>query len=518
MKMLLIHEDLWDAVEKVDEKDEKKSQKALARISLSVQPAAFPHIRNAKGAREAWLNLAKAYEDQGLCRRLSLLRQLYGTKLDECQNMESYLSKITGTAQQLQDINAPVDDEFVAIVMLGGLPPHYDPLIMALENSNIKLTSDVVSGKLLQESTRKNEKDQEGTALIARKGPKCFKCKKLGHYPKQCPKNNKKASRDETKALLTALATGLTKDIWCVDSGATNHMCNDRSVMCNFSAQKSISVSVANGEKLETAGHGDVKVQLKDCIRTLSNVYFVPNLSANLLSVSALVKKGYKVIFDKTRCYIRDGQDILATATLCNGVFKLDIVDSPLCLESSNMSYGAVTSSPNLARGAVSPATPVPEPACEAIVPAPTTETQEIWHKRLGHLNSRSMAQLKAGMVNGVDYKTDSFIPCNACIEGKLPRLPFPKKSYSRATQVLGLIHTDLCGPMSCASFSGAKYFLTFIDDYSRKTFIYFLQSKDQVFEYFKQFKALVENETGNKIKIVRSDNRGKYINKNMLT
>ena len=67
---------------------------------------------------------------------------------------------------------------------------------------------------------------------------------------------------------------------------------------------------------------------------------------------------------------------------------------------------------------------------------------------------------------------------------------------------------------MSTTALSGAKYFATFIDDHSRKTCIYFLKTKDEVFDRFKEFKALVENSTGKKIKKLRSDNSGEYIDK----
>ena len=67
---------------------------------------------------------------------------------------------------------------------------------------------------------------------------------------------------------------------------------------------------------------------------------------------------------------------------------------------------------------------------------------------------------------------------------------------------------------MSTRALSGAKYFVPFIDDYSRKTWIYFLKTKDEVFNRFKEFKALVENLTGKWIKLLRSDNGGEYIDK----
>ena len=78
----------------------------------------------------------------------------------------------------------------------------------------------------------------------------------------------------------------------------------------------------------------------------------------------------------------------------------------------------------------------------------------------------------------------------------------------------MDLIHSDICGPMSARALSGVEYLVTFIDDRSKKTWIYFLKTKDEVFSRFKEFKALVENLTGKRIKVLRSDNGGEYIDK----
>ena len=87
-------------------------------------------------------------------------------------------------------------------------------------------------------------------------------------------------------------------------------------------------------------------------------------------------------------------------------------------------------------------------------------------------------------------------------------------RSNNRAKGVLDLIHSDNCGSMSTRALSGAKYFVTFIDDHSKKTWVYFLKTKDEVFNQFKEFKALVENLTGKRIKVLRSYNGGEYIDK----
>ena len=94
---------------------------------------------------------------------------------------------------------------------------------------------------------------------------------------------------------------------------------------------------------------------------------------------------------------------------------------------------------------------------------------------------------------------------CKGCAKGKNIKNPFPK-SETKTKGTLELIHSDVCGPMSSTSLSGFEYYITFIDDYSRKTWIYFLK-----FEKFKELKALIENLSDKKIKTLRSDNGGGY-------
>ena len=89
---------------------------------------------------------------------------------------------------------------------------------------------------------------------------------------------------------------------------------------------------------------------------------------------------------------------------------------------------------------------------------------------------------------------------------------PF-KTSDSRASNLLEVIHSDLAGPMEVKSVSGACYLLVFVDDCSRKVFVYFLKKKNEVAARFKEFKALVEKQTGKSIKTLRTDNGGEYVN-----
>ena len=107
------------------------------------------------------------------------------------------------------------------------------------------------------------------------------------------------------------------------------------------------------------------------------------------------------------------------------------------------------------------------------------------------------------GLIIPLDVTT---LPvCEPCLEGKMTMRPFKAKGY-RAKEVLDLVHTDLCGPMSTSARGGYEYFITFIDDYSRYGYIYLMRHKSEAFEKFKEFKAEVENHRGRSIKSLRSD------------
>jgi transposase InsO family protein len=85
------------------------------------------------------------------------------------------------------------------------------------------------------------------------------------------------------------------------------------------------------------------------------------------------------------------------------------------------------------------------------------------------------------------------------------------EKTNLLATRPLKLIHTDICSPITPDSFSGKEYFITFIDDYSRKCWVYFLEKKSETFETFKKFKVMVEKTMGKNIRSLRSDRDNEY-------
>ena len=99
-----------------------------------------------------------------------------------------------------------------------------------------------------------------------------------------------------------------------------------------------------------------------------------------------------------------------------------------------------------------------------------------------------------------------------SCILGKQKNVSFLKTGRTLKAEKLELVHTDLWGPSSVASHGGSRYYITFIDESSRKVCVYFLKNKSDVFEIFKKWKAMIETETCLKVKYLRSDNGGEYI------
>ena len=112
-------------------------------------------------------------------------------------------------------------------------------------------------------------------------------------------------------------------------------------------------------------------------------------------------------------------------------------------------------------------------------------------------------------MVRGLPKFTVSDELCTNCIVGKHHRDPIPRKSSWRASQILDLIHADICGPITPMSNSNKRYSLCFIDDYSRKSWIYFLMEKSEALSHFKCFKKMVENDTGLPIRCLHTDRGG---------
>ena len=123
-----------------------------------------------------------------------------------------------------------------------------------------------------------------------------------------------------------------------------------------------------------------------------------------------------------------------------------------------------------------------------------------LWSCRLG-ISVKRMKKLHVdGLLESLNY--ESLGACEPCLMGKMTKTPF-SETMERATDLLEIIHTDVCGPMSVEAHGRYHYFLTFTDDLSRYGYIYLMKYKSETFEKFKEFQSEVENHHNKKIKFL---------------
>lgn len=195
-------------------------------------------------------------------------------------------------------------------------------------------------------------------------------------------------------------------------------------------------------------------------------------MKSNLLSVKRLATKGFVVTFDEEGAKISRSGTIDAVAEVKRGLFVI---------KQYRKSASLVTSA---------------------------GECVHAWHRRFGQRDCDAVMKLK-NLVQGVDVKGCNCKEiCEACIQGKMQRKPFPEASESTTSEVMELVHTDICGPMRAKTIGGRRYFLTFVDDYSKYTVVYILRKKSDAFDKLQEYVEMARTQFNKIPKILRSDNR----------
>ena len=145
----------------------------------------------------------------------------------------------------------------------------------------------------------------------------------------------------------------------------------------------------------------------------------------------------------------------------------------------------------------------------------PSSNPTILWHMRLGHINLNRINRLvKDGILDNLVLKPMPV--CESCIEGKMTKRPFPPKG-NRSSELLELVHTDVCGPINIRAHGGYEYFITFTDDHSRYGYVYLMHYKSNSFEKFKEYRTEVEKQLGKPIKAIRSDRGGEYLSNDFI-
>nr|GEY54007.1 hypothetical protein [Tanacetum cinerariifolium] len=272
------------------------------------------------------------------------------------------------------------------------------------------------------------------------------------------------------------------------DTGCGTYICNTKQGLRGEKKLKcgSLYLYVGNGVRTEVEAIRSFDLVLPNgLIIILDNCHYAPSITRGVVSVSRLVDNGFTQCFTNFELSISINNMLYFNAITVNGIYEIDMCGSTLPIVNSMYSINNKRTKSNL-------------------------DSTYLWHCRLAHINKK---RIKKSQHDGLLKSTDNepFDQCVSCISGKMTRKPFSHKT-KKVKDVLGLIHTNVCGPLRHVSKKGASYFITFTDDYSRYGYVYLLKHKHEVFETFKVFKSEVENQLGKTVKAIRSDRDGEYI------
>ncbi|WVZ63659.1 hypothetical protein U9M48_013273 [Paspalum notatum var. saurae] len=271
------------------------------------------------------------------------------------------------------------------------------------------------------------------------------------------------------------------EDVWIMDFGCSRHMTGHRKW---FSSLNPVStkeyITFGDNGQGKVMGVGSVSFCAKLSLR---EVAFVRNLGFNLVSVSQLLDEGYEVRFKKGACCVLDAEETLVCSLLPFGqVFRVDV-------------------------------TYVSGPA-RCLVASPSADIWK-WHRRLGHLSFDLLVRLSSmGLIRGLPKLSDEKdLVCHPCRHGKMVAASHIPVSQVMTSYPGELLHMDTVGPARVASVSGKWYVLVVVDDFSRFSWVFFMESMDEAFGFVWDLVLRLRNESHKAMRAIRSDNGGEFRN-----
>ncbi|GJS95759.1 retrotransposon protein, putative, unclassified [Tanacetum coccineum] len=313
---------------------------------------------------------------------------------------------------------------------------------------------------------------------------------------------------NEEKATVNLLQTGeprVNSDVWYLDNGASNHMTGDRSKFHELDESVSGRVKFGDGSTVAIMGKGSVLFDCKNGDQRLlnENAYDEVFLNEKKVIANLLQTSEPRVESDVWH------HDNVASNHMTGHRSKFHELDKSV---SGRVKFGDGLPIAIIEKGLVLFDFKNGHSTC---LLATRDEPAWLWHSRLGHVNFYSLRRLvEKNMASGVPMITHPNQVCEGCVLAKQTRIPFPEQAVFRAKKPLELVHADLCGPITPTTVGGSKYFLLLVDDFSMWSWVYMLIGKFEAFDAFKQYKKMVEESSGYKVKTLRTDHGGEFTSK----
>jgi histone deacetylase 1/2 len=523
----------------------QQDQMILSWINNSLSPTVLSTVARFTSSQATWSSLEKRYASQSKNRILQLRHDLLTVK-GEGLSISDFVDKINQIADNLALAGKPVDDDELVNIILNNVGPayevtvssaqardtsiSYDDLVALLLNAEMRLKAQQTpsletspTAMYAPKATHNNNRGrnsvhhrgsnmrgrgpsgfrryqnwsqpQSGSVSFGNSGPMpsrppCQICNRSGHSALDCYQrmNHAYEGRIPTQKL-TAMAAIASSNIpsstWISDSGASNHITSDlTNLAIHNEYQGKDHVAVGNGAGLTIAHTGSSKFTCGSSTFALKNILHCPSIAANLLSIYQFTRDNNCYFVFYSDCFYV--KDVKTGKTLFHGKSEHGLYPFRIHTQISTKS-----------------GRPFALVGVRVSVP--------IWHSRLGHPANNTLSHLisnKCLLMHG----NNSLPFCNSCPLGKSTKLPF-QLSDSTSKFPLELIHSDVwTSPI--ISIKGSKYYILFVDDFSRYSWIFPMQYKHEVFDIFLKFKLHVENLFSSKIKMFQSDGGSEYTNR----
>ncbi|KAK8569291.1 hypothetical protein V6N12_007821 [Hibiscus sabdariffa] len=439
--------------------------------------------------------------------------------MSEGSSVGAHVIKMMGYIQTLEKLGFALNNELATDVILQSLPDSFNQFVLNFNMNEINKTLPQLHGMLrtaesnmkkggsksvlmVRVAKEKGKKvaNSKGSGKTKPKGKdalkptggvskdgKCFHCGKTGHWKRNCPiyledVKKAKAVGASVSSIYVIDVHVSTSSSWVLDTGCGSHICTSVQGLHTRRtlAKGDVDLRVGNGARVAALAVGTYVLSLPSGLNlNLKNCYFVPSLTKNIISVSYLEKIGFEIIIKNNSCSFFYNNLFYGSAQLINGLYILN---------QENMIFNINT---------------------KKLKTNDSNQTY-LWHCRLGHISERRISKLhKDGLLD--PFVFEQLDVCESCLLGKLTKAPFNGKC-ERASDLLGLVHSDVCGPMNTQARGVYQYLITFTDDFSRYGYIYLMRHKSEALEKFKEFKNEVQNQHGKSIKALRSDRGGEYL------
>ncbi|CAM8920561.1 unnamed protein product [Rhodiola kirilowii] len=531
---------------------------ARGHILNGMSDPLFDLYQNVESAKELWDTLEAKYMAEDASSVKFLVSNFNNYKMVDSRPVMEKFHEIQRILGQFSQRNLKMDEAISVSSIIDKLPPAWKDFRRTLKHKKEDISLVELAKELrMEEELRVREKDamEVDTNLpkvnvletssqkvnknkgkkrpneYASKGPNkkhptkgnvCWTCGKAGHLKRDCRVGKGKSEKAQVNAvgnknqeqksqgqknLISSLETKLDTysnidyvsnfseifamqddEISCwVDSGATAHVCRDKEMFKSFANTSEGRVLHMRDESTAPIlGIGQVEIEFsseKNIV--LVNVLYVSNIRKNIVSGTVLNKQGYRQVYEADNYVLSKGGVFVGKGYRCNGMFKLSI-NKVICSVYMNCEHDITIKTTNL-----------------------NEDVSTLWHARLGHVHYKRLHEMsKHELIPSFDVNINK---CRTCMLTKITRQPFHK--IERESNLLDLIHRDLCDFHASPSLGNKKYVVTYIDDCSRFCYVYLLNSKDEALDKFKIYKSEVELQKGTSIKKLRTDRGGEYFN-----